>query len=292
MNPFDLTIAAKIRWRMAYDRNPLLPVLQDKLAVKRYAAEKGVPSAKVIFQTDNPASIPFAELPLNCFIKANHGRNWNILKYGTRFVYFGSGHTATDMNGFYNLSATGVKELHPEDIIKITSEWINTCYCHEEWAYEKIVPAIFAEEIVEPEPGKETLDFRLYTFRGKVALINIGSPSMRKKKENIFFDANWQKITLKNNFEKEPAIIPDKPPFLREMVESAERLGRDVDFVRIDFFAGHQQFYVGEMTLYPFGGKDNRPTSDHEMNLFLGRQWKMGLWQTIEALWLEMQRKR
>jgi hypothetical protein len=131
------------------------------------------------------------------------------------------------------------------------------------------------------------MDYRIYTFGGKVAAISIGSPSMRKKDENIFFDTAWNKIVLKNNFEKEPEIIPEKPPFLSEMVEAAGKLGKKVDFVRIDFFADSRRFYLSEITIYPNGGQDNRPTSDHEFNQFLGRQWKMSFWQWLQAQRLE-----
>lgn len=82
---YNLDLAAEIRRRMKYDRNPLITWLQDKLAVKKYAAKMGVPSAKVLFETVKPETIPFDELPEKCFIKANHGRNWNILKYEGRF---------------------------------------------------------------------------------------------------------------------------------------------------------------------------------------------------------------
>ncbi|MCF8365319.1 MAG: hypothetical protein K9H16_06030 [Bacteroidales bacterium] len=121
--------------------------------------------------------------------------------------------------------------------------------------------------------------------------ISLGSPSMRLKKENIFFDTRWTKFALNNNFEKEPETIPEKPVFLNEMVEAAGKLGKDVDFVRIDFFANNQQFYISEMTIYPNGGHDNRPTSDDEFNRFLGRQWKMSFWQWLQAFYFESNRK-
>jgi hypothetical protein len=120
-----------------------------------------------------------------------------------------------------------------------------------------------------------------------VAAISIGSPSMRKKNENIFFDTAWNKITLKNNFEKEPETTPVKPPFLSQMVEAAEKLGKEVDFVRIDFFADRHQIYLSEIIIYPNGGHDNRPTSDHEFNLFLGKQWKMSFYQLLQVHWVE-----
>jgi hypothetical protein len=281
----NFTLASKIRWRMKYDRNPLLTQLQDKLAVKIFGSEKGVTSAEVVFVTHNPENIPFENLPEKCFIKANHGRNWNILKYGSQYFDFIDGEKYITHEGYYTLDNKDVKCLKPEEIIEICSRWIKTNYRPIEWAYNNIVPAVFVERLIEPEPGKETMDYRLYTFNGKVVAISIGSPSMRKKDENIFFDTTWNIIKLKNNFEKEPEIVPEKPSFLSDMLLAAGKLGKDIDFVRIDFFADQHQFYLSEMTIYPNGGQDNRPTSDNQFNQFLGSQWKMNFWQ-----WLQMQR--
>lgn len=88
--PDNLTLAAKIRWLMKYYPNPLLTLMQDKLAVKKYAAIRAVPSAEVLFVSQNPETIPFGDLPEKCFMKANHGCAWNILKYGERFLHFNS----------------------------------------------------------------------------------------------------------------------------------------------------------------------------------------------------------
>jgi hypothetical protein len=287
----NLTLAARIRWRMIYDRNPLLTQLQDKLAVKKYAARMGVHSAEVLFETNMPETIPFDSLPYKCFIKANHGCAWNIMKYGEQYLNFRHGLKFITTEGYYNLDQQNLKCLKPEEVIEMCKKWFKTRYNPGEWAYKNISPSIFAEQLIEPEPGKETLDYRLYTFRGKVAAISIGSPSMRLKNENIFFDTNWNKFALKNNFEKEPETIPEKPAFLDKMVEAAGNLGNDVDFVRIDFFADSHQFYLSEITIYPNGGQDNRPTSDDGFNRYLGRQWKMSFWQWLQTVKIEIIRK-
>jgi hypothetical protein len=292
MYPLNLTIAAKIRWRMACDRNPLHVTLQDKLAVKRYAAGFDVPTAEVLFQTDHPEKIPFGELPEKCFIKANHGCNWNILKYGRNYYNFINGEEIISEDGFYRTDQQTNNHLEPSEIIKICNEWLNQKYRPVEWAYNDIKPMIFGEQIIEPAPGMETLDYRLFTFRGKVAAISIGSPSMRKKNENIFFDPNWNKITLVNNFENEPELLPEKPFFLEEMVEATERLCSNTDFLRIDFFADQKRYYLSEVTIYPNGGQDNRPTSDEKFNLYLGTQWKMNIIHWFQARKLEWRHQK
>jgi hypothetical protein len=292
MFPLNLPIAAKIRWRMAFDQNPLFVTLQDKLAVKRYAAGFGVPSAEVLFQTDDPAKIPFDELPGKCFIKANHGCNWNILKSGNEYYNFVNGEEIITRDGFYVTGHLTANRLAPKEVREICSQWLNQRYRPIEWAYNHIKPMIFGERIIEPQPGKETMDYRCFTFRGMVAAISLGSPSMRKKNENIFFDHHWRKIILVNNFEKEPELIPEKPSFLEEMVEAARRLCGTQDFLRVDFFADQKRYYLSEVTIYPNGGQDNRPTSDEKFNLFLGTQWKMTFSQWFQAWNLEQKRRK
>ncbi|MCF8365318.1 MAG: hypothetical protein K9H16_06025 [Bacteroidales bacterium] len=146
----NLTLAAKIRWRMKYDRNPLLTQLQDKLAVKKYAAQRGVPSTEVLFVTQNPETIPFGDLPEKCFIKANHGRNWNILKNGENYVDFKGGQKLISTNGFYDLASKTQKYLNLPKINEMCTKWLNTIYCTTEWAYLNIPPAIFVETLIEP----------------------------------------------------------------------------------------------------------------------------------------------
>ncbi len=287
-----LTLGAKIRWRMQFDRNPLHPVLQDKLAVKKFAAARGVRSAEVLFVTDRPETIPFDQLPDKCFIKANHGCNWNILKYGEHYVEFSNGESIITSEGYYNADPGTVKIMKPGEVVALCSQWMNERYRPVEWAYNHIKPMIFAEKIIEPEPGKETQDYRLYSFHGEVRIISIGSASMRRRNENIFFDHSWKKIHLSQNFEKEPAVIPDKPAFLHEMTDAAKRIGKNLDFLRIDFFADGHQSYLSEVTLYPNGGQDNRPTSDHGFNLFLGNHWRMRPWQWWQACRLEISHRK
>src|SRR5690606_10919782 len=79
--PFEssLDLGAKIRWRMRRDRRPLLVTLQDKFAVRHYAAERGVATAPLLHVTGHPEDIPFESLPDQYMIKANHGCAWNIM---------------------------------------------------------------------------------------------------------------------------------------------------------------------------------------------------------------------
>ena len=277
---------------MHFDRNPMHPVLQDKLAVKKFAAGMGIRSAETLFETDNPGTIPFDQLPEKCFIKANHGCNWNILKYGQHYLNFSNGETIISPEGCFNIDPEPEKLLTPAEVVACCSQWLKERYRPVEWAYNQIKPMIFAERLIEPEPGRETKDYRLYTFKGKVAAISIGSASMRRCNENVFFDPEWNKISLHQNYEKEPDIIPAKPPFLEEMIVAAAKIGRKMDFLRIDFFADDRHSYLSEVTIYPNGGQDDRPTSDEWFNLYLGNQWKMAFPKWFQAWRFELKYRK
>ena len=83
--------AAKVRWRMEHDINPLFITIQDKCEVKEYAKSKGVKTPKLFLVTENPETIPFDQLPPNYFIKTNNGWNTNIRCIESELYLYGGG---------------------------------------------------------------------------------------------------------------------------------------------------------------------------------------------------------
>jgi hypothetical protein len=61
---------------------------------------------------------------------------------------------------------------------------------------------------------------------------------------------------------------------LNEMIAAAERLGRGLDFVRVDLYHSTYGVMLGEITLYPESGVQNSPTACPHFN-----QWLSGFWQ-------------
>ena len=130
---FNLEFAAKVRWRMKYDRNPILTIIQDKFSVRKYAKEKGIEAAKLIYSTKNPESISFDDLPENCFIKANHGCEWNILRLNSQLYYFKNGigfenYLDTDFN-FDSISKFMITE---SECINYCNKWLSQKYLQAE----------------------------------------------------------------------------------------------------------------------------------------------------------------
>jgi hypothetical protein len=87
---YDLDLEAprryneKFQWRKIRDRNPLFPIVGDKVGVRAYAAERlGRETVEAItiphlFVADHPDRIPFDRLPDAYVIKASHASGWNL----------------------------------------------------------------------------------------------------------------------------------------------------------------------------------------------------------------------
>jgi hypothetical protein len=68
----------------------------------------------------------------------------------------------------------------------------------------------------------------------------------------------------------QPASLP-RPPHLDDMIRAAEILGRDLDFVRADFYDTARKYYFGELTTTPGAGLEH--FDPPEFNHFLGQLW-------------------
>ncbi len=258
---------------MKYDRNPRLVTAQDKLRVKDYAAGLGVDSAKVLFSTTNADEIPFAELPENCFIKANHGCRWNILRFEGNWFHYRHGveFALARKNG-----NTDFMTIDERRVRALCAEWLTLRHTRREWAYQEIAPAIFGEEFLHPAHGTEIRDHRFFCFRGKIPVVGIGSPSYRAKRQVLFVSPEWEPIPL-SSYKREtyPETIPPKPECLEEMTALAGRLGKAFDFIRVDLYDTTDGIRLGEMTVYPESGRVDSPTTCARFNQWLGDFWEL-----------------
>ena len=279
--------SAKVRWRIRFERNPLFVTLQDKFAVRAYAEARGVATAGLLHVTDRPETLLTADLPQNCMIKATHGCGWNILRRDGRYIRFGDGRlvsaAAVDENSpnSRNPEPAPAETLTQADVVETCRAWLSRRYSRREWAYHQIQPRIIVEELLQPASGPELIDYRFYTFDGVVRAINVGSPSYRRNHQNVFLAPDWQPIELSRYDEQMPDPLPTAPSIFPEMLDAAARLGAGVSFVRVDLYHTTKGIVLGEMTVYPEGGRRGSPTGCPRFNRWLGRQWSMTTAQTV-----------
>ena len=75
------------------------------------------------------------------------------------------------------------------------------------------------------------------------------------KLEKTFFDEKWNRINLTEG-EHDVNITLQKPYNFEKMKELAERLSKNMKFLRVDFYEVNRKIYFGELTFYPNSGYD------------------------------------
>jgi hypothetical protein len=111
---------------------------------------------------------------------------------------------------------------------------------------------VIVEELLADADGAIPDDYKFFVFHGKCAFIQVDAGRFGRRTQ-VFFRPNWQHVPLSGGppwADREPA----KPSRLSEMIDVAERLGADTDFVRVDLYDVDGRVVFGELTSFPAGG--------------------------------------
>jgi hypothetical protein len=158
------------------------------------------------------------------------------------------------------------RDVDWDEIRRATALWMRRSYGGwlDEWGYQGVPRGLLIEPFVGAGPGLP-IDYKLYVFHGRVEAIQVHFDRETDHRWTLY-DRSWSRLSA-----SPPRIDRGPPAALNQMIEGAETLGADFDFVRIDFYdvGGIPRF--GEMTFYPGSGLDpfDPPELDHE----LGRYW-------------------
>lgn len=228
------TFTEKLQWLKLHDRNPLYTRMVDKYGVKQYIGEK-IGREFVIPLVGGPwknfDDIDFERLPNQFVLKNTHDSGGIII--------------CKDKKTFDRENARRKLEYSLKH---------NYFYYNREWPYKNVKPRIIAEQYMEELGKASLLDYKLHCFNGKVRVILV---CVGRDEENglkkIFYDQNWNKLDLKRPGTSND-YVADCPINLHKMIEMAEKLSRDIPFVRIDFYEINQKLYFGEITFFPSGG--------------------------------------
>jgi len=242
------TFNEKILRRKIFDRRPILAQFADKYAVRQYVARRVASDIlpEVYCLTDNPAAIPFAQLPNRFVVKPTHGSGW------VRIVL--------------DKAALDVQEL-----ISTCNYWLATNYYDSvrEQQYRRIPRAVMVEEFIDDGSGSAPMDYKFYVFHGRVQLIQIDG-SRFTRHQCALYDRHWRDTGAR--VQLEPFDGPVREPVnLRLMLQTAEELGAGMDFVRVDLYDIGSRIYFGEMTATPGAGLAR--FEPQAMDEHLGQLW-------------------
>lgn len=247
------TFNQKLFYKMIYDRRPLLVTFADKLRAREYVRQKinGDILIDLLLSTDQPENIALDQLPEQFVMKSNHA----------------SGHVRI------------VKKKTQEDeshLRQICRKWLSENYAEStgEWVYKSIPPRIMIESFLDAGQGEVPNDYKFFVFNGKVFMIQVDSARFTDHRRDLF-SPNWQRFDVRYAYPGANALIP-KPACLEEMINIAERLGAEVDFVRVDLYEVGGRVFFGELTNFPEnGGGQFEPVN---FDTLLGAQWQMAVY--------------
>lgn len=247
------TFSEKIAHRIIFDHRPILTTLADKVASRDYIAERlgSQVLPKLYYVGQNPQEA-LRLSPDRVVIKASHGSGYVKILTSVRQM---------DMNAVANFG------LH------YWNKWKFENFYHQtrEWPYKGIQPQLMAEEFIDDGNGESPNDYKFFVFGGRVELIQVDGSRFTGHKRS-FMSRTWDKLDLLLTYSGIEGDIP-RPPHLDEMIAAAEKLGQGMDFIRVDLYDTHAQFYAGEITTTPGCGCEIfQPAGFDE---YLGSLWKL-----------------
>ena len=229
------TFNEKMQWLKLNDRKEIYTTMVDKYDVKKYVAniigeEYIIPTIGVYDNFDN---INFDELPNKFVIKCTHDSGGVVV--------------CKDKSTFN---------------IEIARKKINDClknnfyYLGREWPYKNVKPRIIIEKFLEDEKNEDLIDYKIMCFNGKAQCSFLCLNRRSKEGLNVdFYDLNWNKMPFERHY-KQSNIVMEKPENYDLMIELAEKLAKDIPFVRVDFYDIKGKVYFGELTFYPGSGME------------------------------------
>jgi hypothetical protein len=243
------TFNEKIAWRMLHDRNPLIPLTTDKLAVRDWVAARVGPDILVplLGSWERAADIDWDALPSSFVLKASHGWNMNLLVHDKGAV-------------------------DRDAAMAMANAWLRTNHYAKtgEWGYRDIPPRLLAEKMLLDEEGHIPADMKFHVFDGRVRLVDVHTDRFGAHRVT-FFDEKMQRLPVTQNFPSDPHWTP--PSQVGELMRIAERLGSEFDYVRVDLYLVRGVVRFGELTHY-----DSSASSAYvpgEYDRIIGDMWRL-----------------
>jgi hypothetical protein len=229
----------KLQWLKLNDRRQLLVSHADKFGVREYVekefgAEFLIP---LILISENVDEIVPENLPdESVIIKTTH-----------------------DSGSFHIVQN---KKQTSWTKIKSDLKWAlrrNYYWIDREWQYGEIKPRIIVEKLLQDD-GKIPNDYKFNCFNGKVEFIYVSVDREGINKRNIYsrdwqpLPFTWSKKYKDHSTLRGPEIDP--PLNLAKMIEMAEHVAQQYDYVRVDMYNINGAIYFGEITHCHGGGFD------------------------------------
>lgn len=232
----------KIQFLKIYGNLEKYEKYADKYKVREYIEKKIGKEYLIplIGVYDSAKDIDYDKLPNKFVIKANHGSG-------------------------YNLIVKDKTKLDIKKTNKILTQWLKEDFSkiRKEYQYKNIKRKLICETFVTDKKN-DLLDFKFFCFNGKVEFLKVDFDRYKKHKSN-YYDRNKNRLQIREgkypNYEGEFEF----PNNFEDMIEVAEKLSKEFDFVRVDLYNADGKIYFGELTYTPSAGINALRPLDYDL---------------------------
>lgn len=229
-----ITFNEKLQWLKLYDHKPEYTVMVDKYRVREYIAEKIGEQYLIplIGVWDSPDEIDFATLPNQFAMKCNHNSGLGMC-------------ICTDKE---TLNIKQVKSRLRSGLKQ------NYYLTGREWPYKNVPRKIVAEKFLKSDANGLT-DYKIHCFNGVPKFILVCRDRFTDSGlTEDFYSPEWTHMNIKRPKIPNASTPFPKPEKLNEMLMLAEKLSKNIPFIRIDFYFVEGKIYFSELTFFPASG--------------------------------------
>ncbi|WP_245253612.1 ATP-grasp fold amidoligase family protein [Paraburkholderia sp. LEh10] len=217
--------------------DPRYAALTDKITVRDYVARTLGESYLIplIAVPDEFTRDVFDSLPQSFVMKANHGSAFvEIVRDKSKVSY--------------------------EHLKRLADRWLATEFYHvsRERHYKEIEPRLFFEKLLLDSSGQVPADYKVHCFRREgrrpvMYIVQISDRFGPLPRGNVY-DVDWNYLDVTIGEYARSATPEPPPPNLSDILQAADKLSRDFDYVRVDLYAPDNALFFGELTFTPGAG--------------------------------------
>lgn len=229
-----ITFNEKLQWLKLFNRKPEYTNMVDKYEVKKYVAE--CIGEEYIIPTlgvwDRPEDIDFDRLPAQFVLKTTHG------------------------SGGSSVVICKNKEMFDKKYAKQRMHWSlkhSDTYAHyKEWPYKNVHKRVIAEKFIVS--NGDLKDYKFFCFNGNVRLFKVDFGRFVEHHANYYSPTGVLLPFGEKLCPPDFSHVEQMPDNLPQMIVLAEKLSKNIPFLRVDFYNVEGKIYFGELTFFPAGG--------------------------------------
>ena len=227
-----VTYNEKVQWLKPYNRKDIFTKMVDKVGAKEYVAE--IMGKDCIIPTigvwDSFDEIDFDSLPDKFVLKCTHDSGGLVVcKDKTKFD----------------------KEAARKKINKCLK--VNYFYYSREWPYKNVKPRITAEEYLDTIDS-ELVEYKIFCCDGKAKMVLVCKGTAHGAgRTNDYCDISLNRLPFTCLYPNSKGEL-EKPDELPQLLDFAEKLSKDIPWLRVDTYLVNGKIYFGELTFFHNSG--------------------------------------